>query len=88
MEVKAQIVRLMKGPGSLRAYAKIDLDGEFMVHSVRIIEGPNGIFAAMPSEKGKDSKFRDICHPITADLRTRINDAVRKAYDDVLNTEK
>lgn len=82
MEVTAKIKKLVHDSGPLRAYGEIVLDGEFAVHGVRVIEGPNGPFAAMPSEEGKDGKHRDICHPISAELRKAVNEAVLTAYEE------
>lgn len=108
MEVIAKIKKLVHDSGPLRAYGEIVLDGEFAVHGVRVIEGPNGPFAAMPSEEGKggtsgytgdgnpgrpagrdrkDGKYRDICHPISAELRKAVNEAVLAAYEEACGEE-
>ncbi len=55
----------------MRAIASITLDNEFVVHDIRVIDGNNGLFVAMPSKRTPDGEFRDIAHPINSDTRTK-----------------
>ena len=55
-----------------------------MVHDIKIIDGQNGLFVAMPSRKMADGEFRDIAHPINAETRKKIQDAIFEEYDKVL----
>jgi len=64
----------------MKAVASVTLDGEFVIHDVRVVEGHNGLFVAMPSRKTPEGEFRDIAHPITPDARERIQSAVLKAF--------
>jgi len=64
----------------MKAVASVTLDGEFVVHDVRVVEGHNGLFVAMPSRKTPEGEFRDIAHPITSESRNRIEGAVLKAF--------
>lgn len=74
--------RMNIGEGRMKAVASITLDEEFVVHDVRVVEGQNGLFVAMPSKKTPEGEFRDIAHPITSEARERIQTAVLKAYQD------
>lgn len=58
------------------AIASIVIDDMFVVHDLRVVNGDKGLFVAMPSRKLPSGEFRDICHPINADARQRIQDAV------------
>lgn len=71
--------RLTKG-GSMRAVASVTLDNEFVVHDVKVVEGPRGLFVAMPSRRGADGAFRDVAHPITPGARERIQQAVLERF--------
>ena len=51
----------------MRAIASITLDNEFVVHDIRVIDGNNGLFVAMPSKRTPDGEFRDIAHPINSE---------------------
>lgn len=65
----------------LKAYVSITIDGAFVVRDLKIIQGPSGLFVAMPSKKRKDGQFRDIAHPLNQETRTEIEDAVFDAYE-------
>lgn len=73
-------VRRITQEGKMRAIVSITLDDCFAVHDVRIIEGSNGLFVAMPSKRNPNGDFRDIAHPINANTRGEIQRAVIEAY--------
>jgi stage V sporulation protein G len=64
----------------MRAIASITLDEEFVVHDIRVIDGNNGLFVAMPSKRTPDGEFRDIAHPINSGTRNKIQEAVLESY--------
>lgn len=80
MRVTAKIHRILPGSGRLKAVAEIVLDGVFVVHNVRLIEGARGLFAAMPSYVDRNGSYRDYCFPVTAEFSAEINDALVIAY--------
>ena len=80
MNVTDVKVRRVNPEGRMKAVVSITFDGEFVVHDVRVVEGPNGLFVAMPSRKTPEGEYRDIAHPISATAREVIQRAVLKAY--------
>ncbi len=66
----------------LKAYVTIVLEECFVVRDLKIINGNNGLFVAMPSKKRKDGSYRDIAHPLNQETRTEIEEQVLKAYLD------
>lgn len=76
MEVTDVRLRRVNTDGRMRAIASITLDEEFVVHDIRVIDGNNGLFVAMPSKRTPDGEFRDIAHPINSGTRAKIQDAV------------
>lgn len=76
MEVTDVRLRRVNTEGRMRAIASITLDHEFVVHDIRVIDGNNGLFVAMPSKRTPDGEFRDIAHPINSGTRSKIQDAV------------
>lgn len=64
----------------MKAIASITIDSEFVIHDIRVIDGNNGMFVAMPSKKTPDGEFRDIAHPISSATRQKIQDAVLHEY--------
>lgn len=65
----------------VKGYATIVLDNCFLVNDIKIISGKNGCFISMPAKKRKNGKFKDIAHPITKELRQRIEDAIFSEYE-------
>lgn len=80
MEVTDVRLRRVNTEGRMRAIASITLDQEFVVHDIRVIDGNNGLFVAMPSKRTPDGEFRDIAHPINSGTRNKIQEAVLEAY--------
>ena len=65
----------------LRGVASITIDDVFVVHDIRLIDGENGIFVAMPSKKLSNGEFKDIAHPINQETRHIIENMVLEAYN-------
>lgn len=87
MEVTNVRLRRVNTEGRMRAIASITLDQEFVVHDIRVIDGNNGLFVAMPSKRTPDGEFRDIAHPINSNTRQKIQDAVLEEYHKTGETE-
>ena len=81
MKITDVRVRLVKNEDSkLKAVASVTFDECFVVHDIKIIDGPDGFFIAMPSRKGKDGTFKDIAHPINTETREVLVQSVLNAY--------
>ncbi|AUD12554.1 MULTISPECIES: septation regulator SpoVG [unclassified Planococcus (in: firmicutes)] len=80
MEVTDVRLRRVQTDGRMRAIASITLDNEFVVHDIRVIDGNDGLFVAMPSKRTPDGEFRDIAHPINSGTRNKLQEAVLEAY--------
>ncbi|EUJ16636.1 septation regulator SpoVG [Listeria aquatica] len=81
MEITDVRLRKVLTDGRMKAISSITIDGEFVVHDIRVIDGNDGLFVAMPSKRTPDGEFRDIAHPINSDTRAKIQEAVIAAYD-------
>jgi stage V sporulation protein G len=64
----------------LKAFVNVTFDDDFVVRGMKVIEGKNGLFVAMPSRRSKDGTFRDIAHPINNEMRKRLEDIVLQEY--------
>ncbi len=75
-------VRLRKLPteGKLKAIVSVTFDNEFVLHDIKIIEGKESLFLAMPSRRLPNGEYRDIAHPISAEARKQLEDVVFKEY--------
>ena len=76
VEVTDVRIRKINQEGKMKAIVSITLNNQFVVHDVRVIEGNNGLFVAMPSKRTPDGEFKDIAHPITSETREIIQTAV------------
>ncbi len=74
-------LRKVNTEGKMKAIASITIDDAFVVRDIRVIEGQNGLFVAMPSRKTPDGEFRDIAHPITPEARELIQSAILREYE-------
>ena len=76
-------IRKVTSEGKLKAVASITFDAEFVVHDIKIIDGQNGLFVAMPSKKVGDTEYKDIAHPLISETRNKIKDAILEAYENM-----
>lgn len=76
-----RIRMVQKEDSKLKAVASITLDEAIAIHDIKIIEGNDGCFIAMPSRKTQDGEYRDIAHPINADARNELISAIMAAYE-------
>ena len=71
----------------VKAIASANSGGAFAVHGIKVIDSQNGLFVQMPQtsyEKDGKKQYSDQFHPVTADARTELNDAVLQAYENKL----
>lgn len=79
-DIKIRLVTKATETGKLKAVASIVIDDAFAVHDIKIIEGTDGLFIAMPSRKTPDGTFRDIAHPINTESRNSICKQILDVY--------
>ncbi len=81
MKISDVRVRLVKKDDSkLKAVASITIDDCFVIHDIKVIDGTDGYFVAMPSRKTSDGEYKDIAHPINSETRQTVIDAVLEAF--------
>ena len=81
MKITSVNVRKIEKENSrMKGIASVLLDDSFAVHDIRIIEGDNGLFIAMPSRKTATGGYRDIAHPINPEGRAMFEEAIFEAY--------
>ncbi|HOV69134.1 MAG TPA: septation regulator SpoVG [Clostridia bacterium] len=80
MEITDVKVRKLEKEGKLRAVASVTFDNDFAVHDIKIIEGQNGLFIAMPSRKTQEGEYRDIAHPINSAYREKLSNLILEQY--------
>ena len=85
MEITDVRIRKITDEGKMKAVVSITFDDEFVVHDIKIIDGQNGPFIAMPSRKMNEGDFRDIAHPLLSETRNKIKEAIFAEYEKTLN---
>lgn len=75
------------GESKLKAYCSVVFNDAFVLHHVRVVEGINGVFVAMPRRRTAEGEYRDLAHPITAEAREQIHKAVLEAFYDTEDEE-
>ena len=80
-------IRKVNTEGKMKAVVSVTFDNEFVVHDIKVIEGQEGLFIAMPSRKTPDGEFKDIAHPINSSTRERIQSAILEEYEKVKDAE-
>lgn len=88
MQITDVRLRRVSSEGRMKAIASITIDNEFVVHDIRVIDGNNGMFVAMPSKRTPDGEFRDIAHPISSGTREKIQVAVLAEYERAAEQEE
>ena len=73
-------IRKIYHDARLKALVSVTIDGDLAVHDIKVIQGPERLFVAMPSRKDESGTFRDIAHPITSGARMALEVAVLKQY--------
>ncbi len=84
MEITDLKIRKMMSEGRLRAIVSITLDQMLAVHDIKVVQGENRLFVAMPSRKDEGGIFRDIVHPISAQSRQYLEEQILDAYNEQL----
>lgn len=75
-------VKVMKfNQNRVKGVAEITIDNCFVVKNIRIIEARDKNYISMPRERIKDGTFKDIAHPINAETRKKIEDAILEKFN-------
>ena len=86
MNISDVRIRLAQREDSkLKAVASITIDNCFVVHDIKIIEGTDSLFIAMPSRKTNDGEYKDIAHPLNTETREQLKELILAAYQTELN---
>ena len=72
----------------MKALVSVTFDESFVIHDLRVIDGNNGLFVAMPSKRTPDGEFRDIAHPINSDMRQHVQEEVMRVYEETADASE
>lgn len=84
MQITDIKVRKLFEEGPMRAVVSVTFDGQLAVHDIKVINARDKFFIVMPSRKNPDDTYRDIVHPINAQFRSMLENAIVAAYEEAL----
>ena len=87
LEITDIRIRQMTHEDKMKAVVSVTFDNSFVVHDIKIIEGPERLFIAMPSRKTPDNEYKDIAHPINIETREALQNAILEKYQSTLITD-
>lgn len=87
MQITDIRVRQVFDEGKMKARVSVTFDDQFVIHEIKVIEGDNGVFIAMPSKRLSGGDFKDIAHPINKETRTMLQEKILDAYYEKLKEE-
>jgi stage V sporulation protein G len=85
MNLEVRAYPIAEPKGSTKGYASVTVDGMFGAHGISVVEGKNGLFVAMPQTRDAKGDYRDIFHPVTAEGRNALQDAVLSEFGAALD---
>lgn len=82
MKITSVRIRKVERENSrMKGIASVVIDDAVAIHDIRIIEGDNNLFIAMPSRKTPAGEYKDIVHPINQEVRTMFEKEILDAYE-------
>ncbi len=87
MEITDIRVKKISIEGKMKAVVSVTFDNAFVVHDIKVIEGQDKLFTAMPSRRTPDNEFKDIAHPINSQMRETLEKAIIDKYNEVAQEE-
>ncbi len=88
MNISEIKIRKVYSEGALKALMSIVVDECLAVHEIKVIQGSDHLFVAMPSRKDENGMFRDIIHPIDAKTRDEFERVILNAYENYIKVEE
>lgn len=82
-----RVRKVNSSTGKMKAVVSVTIDDAFVVHDIKVIEGTEKLFIAMPSRKTPDGEFKDIAHPINASTREELETKILAEYEKAMAEE-
>ena len=88
MDITDIRVKKITAEGKMKAIVSVTFDNAFVVHDIKIIEGQDKLFTAMPSRKISETEYKDIAHPINSEMRERLEREIIARYMEEVASEE
>lgn len=87
MQITDIRIKKVSTDSRMKAIVSVTFDEAFVVHDIKIIEGQDKLFTAMPSRKTPEGEYKDIAHPINSDMRTKLEEEILAKYNEELKND-
>ncbi len=84
MQITDIRIRKINLDSKMKAVVSVTFDNALVVHDIKVIEGADKLFVAMPSRKTPEGEFKDIAHPINMDMRDKLENSILQKYQSAL----
>lgn len=84
LEITDIRVKTISTDNKMKAVVSVTFDNAFVVHDIKIIEGQDKLFTAMPSRKTPEGEYKDIAHPINSEMRNDLEEKILAKYKETL----
>ncbi len=84
MEITDIRIKKVSTDNKMKAVVSVTFDNAFVVHDIKIIEGQDKLFTAMPSRRTPEGEYKDIAHPINSDMRINMEKQILARYEEAL----
>ena len=88
MEITDIRIKKVSTDSRMKAVASVTFDNAFVVHDIKLIEGQDKLFTAMPSRKISETEYKDIAHPINSQMREHLENAIIERYKEEIASEE
>ncbi len=86
MEITDIRIKTISSDSKMKAVVSVTFDNAFVVHDIKIIEGQDKLFTAMPSRKTPEGEYKDIAHPINSAMRSELESRILAKYEKLPET--
>lgn len=87
MDITDIRIRKINLESKMKAIVSVTFDNALVVHDIKVIEGADKLFVAMPSRKTPEGEYKDIAHPINSEMRDTLETSILEKYQSALLTE-
>lgn len=85
MNISDVRIRKTMNEARLRAVVSLTVDNSLAIHDIKIIQGDERLFVAMPSRRDDAGNFRDIVHPISPEAREELEQEILSVYNSFIS---
>ncbi len=87
MDITDIRIRKINLDSKMKAIVSVTFDNDLVVHDIKVIEGADKLFVAMPSRKTPEGEYKDIAHPINSEMRDSLENSILEKYQTALLSE-